>query len=102
MRAPRRVTRQDGGCVSIHNPSIYLSLLVCTAASRTCLAPHRPAGRQTADEEESNLSPKENGEEEIASNVCQRVGPNIHVAMAAAHFKMNYGHHARKKEIRLL
>ena len=42
----------------------------------------------------------EEEEEEEVANVCQKVGPNIHVAMAAAHFKMNFGHQGRKKEIR--
>ena len=105
MRTPRQITRREGVCVPVHNPSIFLSLLVNTAASKTCLAPHRPAVAQQAARGEEDSSTQKAGEvgEEVAPNVCQRVGPNVHVAIATAHFKTSFSHaqHGRKKEIRL-
>ena len=97
MRLPRK-SRCNGVLVSTHNPSAFLSLLVNTASSKTCL---------TSDlchmvERESTHTNVENeeGEDEGVNNVCHRVGPNIHVAMAAAHFKLHHSHPTRKKEIR--
>ena len=102
MRTPRQITRRDGVCVPVHNPSIFLSLLVNTAASKTCLAPHRPAVALQVAHGEEDSSPQRAGEagEEVAPNACQRVGPNMQVAIAAAHFKMSFSH-GQKKEIRL-
>ena len=96
MRAPKQ-TKRDGVSVSVHNPSIFLPLLVPTAASKTCLTSvHLTSVRDSGD-----LAQEEDEEKNDETvTVCQRVGPNIHVAMAAAHFKMHYGHHGKKKEIR--
>ena len=99
MRAPRQIIKEDGVCVPVHNPSIFLSLLVNTAGSKTCLAPLRPAGHQTALRGKEQFSKEKQEMEELVPTVCQRVGPNTHIAVAAAHFKMNYAH-AKKKEIR--
>ena len=43
MRAPKRLTAEDGGGqYSVHNPSIYLPLLLPTASSKTCLTSLKP------------------------------------------------------------
>ena len=104
MRAPKQ-KRSDNGCHSVHNPSIFLPLLVPTASSKMCLtarALSSELAQSTGQKQDKLFVMEEKEEEEEVTNVCQRVGPNIYVAVAAVHFKMNYGNHNRKKEIRYI
>ena len=114
MRAPKVAQKgrsTDDSC-SLHNPSIYLPPLVHTASSRVCLTLQRPRPHNThracnkkqhlttvlfksCDDKEGMVDDEIN-----ADQYQSRVGANLYVAFAAAHFKMHFGQPGRKKEIR--
>lgn len=111
MRAPK-VTRRGrtGKPCAIRNPSLYLPPLVHTASSKMCLTSHKPAtgqkhelegavldqgsleglakGHSREEREEGSRQLQEDKDAEEAGK-SHRVGPNLYVALAAAHFKLN-------------
>jgi len=111
MRAPKMTRRgRTGKPCAIHNPSLYLPPLVHTVSSKMCLTSHWPAIGQTQPHEEALLdrgslgglakgqSPedREEGSQQVqedkddeGAGKNHRVGPNLYVALAAAHFKLN-------------
>ena len=111
MRAPKMTRRErTGKPCAIHSPSLYLPPLVHTVSSKMCLTSHRPAIGQAQLHEEAVLdrgsleglaksqSPenREEGSQQVqedkddeGAGKSHRVGPNLYVALAAAHFKLN-------------
>ena len=107
MRAPKRLKSADDDSQCLHNPSIYLSSLIHTASSKTCLTSWRPMQLKShalSDKKHNHQSNlligSDTPNDEVGTSECLRVGPNIYVAVAAAHFKLHFGHPGRKKEIR--
>lgn len=110
MRAAKPAENSSGAIVSVHNPSSFLSPMVFTASSKTCLftpMDQPPVTVTVADEGQRRKSmserPPAEGEEtaeqdggderdrKMSEDVhTSSVGPNLYVALAAAHFKLHH------------
>ena len=103
LRTPKEVKR-NGDSVSVSNPSFYLRPMVHTASSKTCLvskptksrqlskpSPDQSKVRGCGQKKDQGDSVSDNSKDQSPSDSGKgrSMGPNLYIALAAAHFKLS-------------
>ncbi len=129
MRAAKPIVDSTGTRVFVHNPSNFLSPMVFTSSSKTCFflptmttpptVVDNGDQRRKSECDRKTLKVQETAggqecavsedETQSGSLPIKSVGPNLYVALAAAHFKLHHGnnhpseqHTEKKQNIRCL